>query len=202
MTHAGNRILWTVIGLLLIAIGVAGILGSLGRLPGTAPDATLLWSGLLDLWRTIAPWGPAVVIGIGLLFALLGYVLLDRQLRDRGGAAMGTFGAEHAAPNDGAPGPVPDLPGRTWIRGAVLARGLERDLTRDPLVRRASVLLTGAVSSPDLWIQLHVGPRTRLPAVRDHVRAAVERFRTTSGLDPRHLDVTARIDSSPGRRPG
>jgi hypothetical protein len=204
MSHAAHRLLWTIVGLLLIALGAVGVTANLGQLPGTDVNAPLLWSGLLDLWRNSLPWGPIVVIVLGLLLAWLGFRLLAAQLRTRRGltAAELTLPADagQGASAAGVPAPGADLPGRTFVRGTVLAHGLERDLARDPHVRRAFVTLTGDAPRPELWIQLEVGPRARLDAVRDHVGAAVGRFSTTSGLRPRYLDVTARVDpSSSGR---
>jgi hypothetical protein len=196
MSRTNERLLWTVVGVLLVALGGAGIAASFGHLPGTHAHSPLLWSGLLDLWRDIRPWSLVVTIALGLLLALLGAALLSRITRPQRRARLD----ELTLHDGGAPthidggAPSPDLPGRTRIRASVLARVLERDLTRDPEVRQASVVLTGAAPRPELRIDLRVDPRARLAAVRDRVGAAVERFCTTSGLRPRHLDVTARID--------
>jgi len=194
MTNGGLRVLWTVIGLVLTAIGVAGLVASLGALPGLDAGAPLIWSGLLNLWRDISPWGLVVVALIGLLLAGLGFSLLRRQLRPRRGPAMGDLDLQSVAGR--TPGGGQQLPGATRVRGVRLARGLERDLARDPLVRKASVTLVGPAPQPDLRIELQLSPRARLAAIHDHVDAAVDRFRTTSGLRPRHLDITARIDNS------
>ena len=198
MSHAAHRVLWTIIGLLLVAIGGVGIAASYGVLPGTDPDAPLLWSGLLDLWRDTTPAGLALFVVLGLLLALLGLNLLARLLLPRPQPAMHEVTLSDGGPDrptgDGtAPAAAPRLPGTTKVRGAVLARGLERDLAREPEVRRASVTLTGAATRPELWIQLQVGPRARLAAIRDHVSAAVDRFVATSGLHPHRLDVTTRM---------
>lgn len=188
MTSSANRVLWTVIGLVLLAAGVVGVLVSQGWLPDVDPDAALLWPGLLDWWRDTDPWGLVLVGLLGLVVALLGLILLLSELRRRGAPALGelTF--------------APAQPGRTRVRGPVVGHGLERDLVRDPGIRAAAVALTGAAPAPELWIQLDLEQQADLPAVRAHVDAALERFTRTYGLRPRRLDVTARVvGPSPAR---
>jgi hypothetical protein len=203
MSHAAHRLLWTIVGLLLVALGAVGLTGHLGQLPRTDVNAALLWSGLLGLWRNTLPWGPIVLIVFGLLLAWLGLRLLSAQVRVRRDLTAAELtlpaGPDRDATAAGVPAPGAGPPGRTCVRGTVLAHGLERDLARDPHVRRASVTLTGDAPRPEVWIQLEVGPRARLDAVRDHVGAAVGRFATTSGLHPRYLDITACVDPRSGR---
>jgi hypothetical protein len=194
MTNSSLRVLWTIVGLVLTAIGVVGLVASLGHLAGVDEDAPLIWSGLLRLWRAIEPWGLAILGALGLLLAWLGAHLLGRQLRPRRHPAMGDLDLRTVTgPAAGAAG-LP--PGTTRVRGACLVRGLERDLARDPQVRRASVVLAGTAADPELWIELQLGSRAALTTVRDHVSAAVGRFRATSGLVPGRLEVIARIDTS------
>ena len=197
MTHADLRVLWTVIGLLLVAVGTFGVVAGLGYVGGVDPEAPLLWSGLLGLWHDTAPTGLVVLLALGLLLALLGLRLLNRQLRPRPEPLMGELPLPDSmavvSGTDGAALDAMDLPGRTTVRGAVLARGLERDLTRDPAVREASVVLAGEVTRPELLIRLHLGPHARLDTVHEHVGSAVARFSATTGLCPRYLDVTARV---------
>jgi hypothetical protein len=202
VSQTAHRLLWTAIGVVLVAVGGAGIAASFGHLPGTHADSPLLWSGLLDLWRDIRPWSLVVTIAFGLLVALLGVGLLGRQMRPPHAAAMDEVTLRDSAASTDAERAAltPDLPGSTRVRGVVLARGLERDLARDPGVRSASVVLTGTPPRPEVWIDLHVTSRARIAAVRDSVAEAVERFRRTSGLRPSHLDVTARIDPAGSRR--
>ena len=202
MSAAGHRVLWTLIGVLLVALGGAGIAASYGHLPGTDSGAPLLWSAFLDTWRAISPWNFVVAIALGLLVALLGMSLLSRVVRRPHRPAMDVVTLRDSGTASGADRAAlaPDLPGHTRIRGTVLARGLERDLARDPQVHDVDVVLTGTAPTPEVWIDLHVGPRARLTALRDHVDAAVERFCRTSGMRPRHLDVTARIDRAGASR--
>ena len=179
MSNAAHRLLWTVLALLLVALGGTALAVSLGRLPGAG--APLLHPGLLNWWRAGAPWSALAVAVGGVLLALLGQRLLVGELwaPDR---VAGTL----VQRSDGA--------GRTRVESRVLTGALERDLLREPGVRRARVVLTGAMVRPDVWVELHLDPRTDAAPVREHVDAAVRRFAATVGCRPAHLDVTARLD--------
>ncbi|SCL33319.1 hypothetical protein GA0070624_4712 [Micromonospora rhizosphaerae] len=181
MSNAAHRLLWTVIALLLTALGGTGLAVSLDWLPGAG--APLLGTGLLHWWRAGAPWSVLAVAVGGALLALLGQRLIARELRVPGRVA-GTL----VHPGNGA--------GRTRVASGLLTGALERDLLREPGVRRARVVLTGAVARPDVWIEVHLDPRTGTAAVREHVDAAVRRFAATVGCRPAHLDVTARVDQA------
>lgn len=227
MSTAAHRVLWAVIGLVLTALGITGILASYRTLPGVDAASPLLWSGLRRWWAGISPGGPILAAAVGLLLAVLGFRLLAWQVRIRSDPAMGELtvydgatgrstgrpdGTARSAGTPDGSGARPDdsdrdaplaagrpaggLPGRTAVRAGVLATGLERDLARDHRVRRASVTLTGAAPEPEVWIRLHLGADAPLADVEDHVRAAVDRFARTSGLRPRHLDVTAAVDTA------
>lgn len=189
MSTSGTRLLWTVLGLVFTGIGVAGFVVSLGHLTGIDEDAPLLWSGLRGFWRGIHPWGLVVLGGLGALLGWLGHRLLDRQLRAGDDPAAGYLD----------PRPVVDrtpdgLPGVTRVHGGGLVRGLERDLLRDPSIRRAVARLAGPLPRPELWIELRLNPGVGPPEVRDHVAAAIDRFRVTSGLAPSRLEITIRVD--------
>lgn len=190
MTDAGHRVLWTVIGLLLTAVGGAGVAAGLGRLPGTDPGAPLLWSGLLDLWRDVTPWGLVLVAVVGLVLAWLGWHLLYRQLWPRRQPALGWLDLHAAGSPDTA---SRSYRGSTRVRGSTLAHGLARDLVRVPGVRAAAVTLTGDPVRPALRIRLRLR-QVQLTAVRGHVDAAVSHFTATGGLRPGRLDVTVRVD--------
>ncbi|MEV4627096.1 hypothetical protein AB0J90_12485 [Micromonospora sp. NPDC049523] len=192
MSHAGNRVLWTVIGLLLTALGAAAAVANLGHLPGIDERAPLIWSAFRGVFRDISPWGPIVTIALGLLLAFLGWTLLRRQLRRASDPAMDEYDLRAVTGDRAADG---SGPGITIVQGSSLADGLERDLTRDPQISRASVWLTGDPPTPEVRIKLYVSPQAPLSTLREYVQAAVDRFAATSGLRPRHLDITARVDA-------
>ncbi|MEV4659489.1 hypothetical protein [Micromonospora sp. NPDC049301] len=185
MTDAAHRLLWTIVALLLVAGGAVAFAASFGVLPGIDPGAALLGADPLSRWRLAMPWTTLAAAVSGALLALTGHQLLVWELRRPGSAVRGTL--SH-------PG---RRPGRTRLAAEVLVHALERDLTGDPGVRRARVVLTGAPPRPDVWIRVDLTPDAPAAGVREHVRAAVRRFATTAGCQPAHLDVTARI--GPGR---
>lgn len=178
MSNAAHRLLWTLAALVMVALGAAGLLLSLGALPGTDPDTVLLGPDLPARWRAAAPWSPLGGAAGGLLLALLGYRLLTAELRAPGPRTLLHRDGRH--------------PGRTRVTARTLAAALERDLTRLPGVPAARVVLTGPPTTPDLWIALRLGPQAETAEVRTAVDAAVRRFATTAGCRPAHLDVTAR----------
>ncbi|WP_446215433.1 hypothetical protein [Micromonospora sp. IBHARD004] len=180
MSNAAHRLLWTVVALLLTALGGTGLAVSLGRLPGA--DSPLLGAGPLRWWRAGTPWSALAVVVGGVLLALLGQRLLARELR-----APGRLAGTLVHGGDGG--------GRTRVASGVLTGALERDLLREPGVRRARVLLTGPTGRPDFWVEVQLDPRAGTAAVRAHVDAAVRRFAATVGCRPAHLDVTARVDA-------
>ncbi|MEU8257404.1 hypothetical protein AB0C06_24405 [Micromonospora inaquosa] len=186
MTNAGHRLLWTIIALLLVAGGAAALAASLGTLPGVDPASLLLSADLIDRWRMTAPWSTLAAAVAGALFALAGQHLLARELRGPGGTLRGTLSQ---------PG---RRPGRTRVAADILTDALVRDLTGNPGVRRARVVLTGAPPHPDVWIQVDLTADAPPAGVREHVHAAVRRFAATTQCQPAHLDVTARIE--PGRQ--
>ncbi|MCW3815169.1 alkaline shock response membrane anchor protein AmaP [Micromonospora sp. DR5-3] len=182
MSNAAHRLLWTVLALALVAVGGAALAVGLGWLPGGG--APLLAAGAATWWRAGTPWSPLAVAVGGVLVTLLGQQLLVAGLRVPGQLA-GTL----AHPGDGR--------GRTRVASEVLTAALERDLCRAPGVRRARVVLTGAIGRPDVWVEVCLDPDAGLDAARAHVDAAVRRFAATIGCQPAHLDVTALVAESP-----
>ncbi|MEU5674575.1 hypothetical protein ABZ749_30445 [Micromonospora sp. NPDC047753] len=161
MTNAGHRLLWTIIALLLVAGGAAALTASLGTLPGADPAAALLSAEVVERLRRAAPWsGLAAAAAAGLL-ALAGQRLLTRELRGPDGTLRGTL--SH-------PG---RRPGRTRLATDVLADALVRDLTGNPGVRRARVVLTGAPPHPDVWIRVDLTADAPTAGVREQPRTMV-----------------------------
>jgi hypothetical protein len=185
VTDTANRVLWTVVGLVLLAAGVVGVLVNRDWLPGTDAEAPLLWPDLVDWWRDLDPWG---LIGLGLLgavVAVLGLILLLAELRRGGGPQLRELRLAN------------QRPGHTRVRGPVVGRGLERDLARSPGVRNAAVSVTGTAPRPELWIRLDVDRQVDLGTVRQQVDRALDRFTRTYGLRPARVDVTTRVAGAP-----
>ncbi|MBT8225192.1 MAG: hypothetical protein HKP61_08310 [Dactylosporangium sp.] len=196
MTNAANRVLWTIIGLGLVAAGVLGVLASQDRLAGTDPGSPLLWPELLTWWRGHQPWGTIIVIGAGLIIAVLGVALLRAQMHRHGATPI---------PDLKIVGSDPEPRGRTTVRATALVRGLERDLARSARVVGATVALTGASQHPDVWIRLGVrggdlADTGGLATLRDEIVRILDRFEVTSGVRVGRLEVTARVVSSGGSR--
>ncbi|MEV6520403.1 hypothetical protein AB0M43_00505 [Longispora sp. NPDC051575] len=213
MTDTTNRVLWATLGVGLTAAGAAGIAAHTGRFGALDPDHPLLGDRILDLWRRHTTWGLVLVIAAGVLLALGGLWLLRAQLRRRAarplhdlvlrgqrtGRVYSVLDVQVHRPPAG-PGPhaptegltAEQLPGRTTARSRALAHALQRDLATGRLVTAVSVALTGDAPEPEFWIRLDTAPGARITEVRAHVDASLERFRATTGLRPRRLDVTVR----------
>ncbi|MET7752468.1 hypothetical protein [Micromonospora sp. NPDC005367] len=182
MTNAAHRVLWTVVALLLVALGGVALALNLGGPPGGDPGGELLGAGPRHSWRLAAPWGALAAAAAGLLAAVSGLWLLLRELRGTGEDRRGTL--VHPGPR-----------GRTRLAAAALTRALERDLTGDPRIRRARVVLTGDPHRPDLWLRVEIVAGTRTAGLREHVSTAIRRYVDTADCRPAHLDVTALVDA-------
>jgi hypothetical protein len=184
----GNRILWIVIGVLLTAAGVFGVLANLGRLPGLDRDRMLLSAGVAQRWHTWGGWATGAVVLAGLIVALLGFLLLRAQLRGRGGAPMPDLRLG------------PDGAGHTRVSHQALQHALTRDLLGSQYVNKAAVRLVGDSDKPDVLVRLAVGPDTDITRLHAHVSGALDRFETTSGVRPHLRDVVvAMADQQPAR---
>lgn len=180
--NTGNRVLWTAIGLVLAAAGVAGLLVNLDRMPGADGDQALIWPELAERGRSWRPWVLAAVIVIGLLLALLGALLLRAQLRRRDGVSMPDlrFGS-------------PDQHGQTVVGSRVLAKSLAKDLENQVGVSRAAAHLGGDTRRPSLRVWLTVEPGTHLDRTQQRVLDALRRFTTTTGLTPGEVTVDTKV---------
>jgi hypothetical protein len=173
-----NRLLWALVGLLLLAIGVAGIAAGSGilgpPLAQTAPVPTSLAR------QAIGPTDTALLTlaAAGSVALLVGLLLLRAELHGLRPARMPDLRYEH-----------PDREqtqrrGRTVVRGGGLEHGTRQSLEELPGVRSAQARLLGDSDRPDLLIELDVEARTQLSKLKSDVRRAIERFRLTSGRQP------------------
>lgn len=178
----GNRLLWTAIGLVLTAGGVAGLLINLDRMPGTDPSQPVIWPELVEQGRSWRPWLLAGVIVLGLLLALLGALLLGAQLRRRGGVSMPDLRVGS-----------PDEHGQTVVGTRVMAKGLAHDLENEAGVSQAAAHLGGDTARPSLRLWLTVEPGTPLDRVQQRVLDALRRFTTTTSLTPSDVTVDTKV---------
>ncbi len=187
--NTGNRILWTIVGLVLTGLGVVGLLINLGRMPRTDRHQVVLWPELLRQWREWHTWMLVGVVALGLLLVLLGLLLLRGQLRRRSGASMRDL--RMTSPSD---------MGQTVVGARVMVKGLEHDLANQPGISNAAAHLGGGSDDPRLRLWLTVEPGTNLDPIRRLVRLALSRFTTTTSLRPADVFVDARIARLRGSR--
>jgi hypothetical protein len=176
-----NRVLWALVGLVLLAAGVVGTLISLGRFPWVRSTSVLLGPGAADRWRSAGNWAFVVTIAVGLVIALLGVLLLRAQLRRRYRTTL------------------PDLvsldsdPGRTRVDATTLDHALTLDLESHPRVRRVAAHLVGEAQDPAVTLRLVVAPDANVSDLRNHVDRALDRFGHTAGLRPRLDTVEVKV---------
>ncbi|BCB82941.1 Asp23/Gls24 family envelope stress response protein [Phytohabitans suffuscus] len=194
MTNTANRTLWTVVGALLTAAGVAGILLHYNRFFGLTTPSAVLWPALLNRWRGLDPWGPLVAAGAGLVVALLGLWLVRAQLRTSGRRPLPDLHSE-AAGDD----PATAVGGHTTVRADALTRALRHDLAGQHGIHAAKVAIRGSAARPQLAVRLDLPPQTHLTQLRETVDAAISRFTATSGLRPTQTEITNRITDTPPR---
>lgn len=188
VTDSVNRVLWTLLGLLLAAGGVLGAVASRGALAGTDPDSPLLWSWSLASWRDAGTAAPLGTAGVGLVVAVLGFVLLRAQLP-----------ARRPTPPTLRVG-NPDDRGTTEIRGGALPGALADDLRRLVAVRGAQVTLSGPTEATRVRVRLDVLPEITVARLAAAVQQCLDRFATTTGLRVGEVEVTLRLqEPAPGR---
>lgn len=171
--------MWILIGLVLVVLGGFGVLANQGRLSFLPKDETLLPSAVVDLWQRGDPWNIAIPIAVGIVLAVLGFVLFGKEFRRRSRRRMGDL-------------TVSADPGRTVVRANGLTGALANDLSGAKSIVKAGVVLTGRTERPHVWLRIDLAPGARVLAAHEHVEAAMERFTTTSGITPAAIDVTVR----------
>lgn len=195
-----NRTLWTVIGVLLLAAGVLGVLASEGALPAADRQQALLTPEMINFWNRNEGLATTLTLVGGLLLALLGMLLLRGQLRWPGGTPMGDLHLGQPEPDGDEPAPIER--GDTEVASRALRRALQSDLESDRQVRNASVRLTGPTWHPQLSVRLAVTADADIGLLADHVDRVVHRFATTSGVQPDLSDVVVRIPPRAAARVG
>ena len=194
--NTSNRVLWSIIGVLLLAAGVAGVLLSQGWLSNVDRQQPLLTTRMIDWWNAHSSLAAGLTIAGGLLAAVLGFLLVRAQMRGRGGAPMRdlAFGTHETTASEGLD------TGRTKVSSSALHHALERDLITDRNVRRAAVRLSGPSNHPELLVRLAVTPDADIARVAGHLEGAVQRFSTTSGVTPDLANVLVRIPAGAPQR--
>lgn len=176
-----NRVLWALVGLVLLAAGVLGTLISLGRFPWVRSSSAVLGPSAADRWRSAGAWAFVVTIAAGVVIALLGALVLKAQFRRRYRTTL------------------PDLvsldsdPGRTRVGATTLDHALTLDLESHPRVRRVAAHLVGESQDPAVTLRLVVAPDANVDDLRNHVDRALDRFGHTAGLRPRLDTVEVKV---------
>lgn len=184
-----NRVLWTVIGVVLLVAGGLTVAASAGWLPGANADSPLLWDALIEQWRDWEPWVWVAVAVLGAVLVWLGVLLIRGQLRRGGGHAMSDLVIE-----------APDGRGRTVVGRSTLAHATEQDLEHIRSIDGAAVGLFRDGDGTEVRARLDVRGDTSLSDVAGDVGKAFSRFATTSGLGLGAVDVTVRVDGGAARR--
>lgn len=190
-----NRVLWIILGAVLTAAGVVGILARLNVMPGLRRDHGLITPSMDAKWNSWGQWATAGVMVAGVILAVLGVLLFRAQVRHHNGRTMPDLRRSVRAEKSTPEGTRYEG-GRTRVATSVLNRAFTRDLQRDIRVRRAAVRLTGARSQPDVRVQLAVAPDADVVALRDHVDRALVRFNATSGLSPTLAEVVVKMSTA------
>lgn len=188
--NRGNRLLWTVVGLVLLLGGIALALASRGQL-GADRSSPLISTATRQRWNAWHSWIPWVAIAVALIVALLGLLLLRAELHGRGGRALPDRVFE----------PTPDgSRGETVVSSSALSQALSADLQNHPGVSRAGVHLTGRPGRPEAYLRLAVTPEADVGDIRGYVDSALARFADTSGWRPELAEVTVRLADQPPPR--
>lgn len=208
-----------VIGLLLVAAAVAGGLlatDAVGRLTSyTDADGPVLTDRARTLLTDHAGAFQAGGAAAGLVAVLVGLVWLSQQVpsrrqRDDLDLDLAPVAAAEVPPTVSSPDstlpPAEPVPGYTRVAGGALVEALEDDLVaRSDGVHGARVDYrhhAGRGEPDELRLRLDVDPSCPVAElVAGPVAAAVDRFVTVAGLDPRPTVLTDVRLATPDRGP-
>ncbi len=193
MTHF-NRLLWTIVGAVLTAAGVVGILARLNVMPGLPRDHGLITKSMDATWNSWGQWATGGVIVAGVIVTALGVLLLWAEVRGHAGKGMPDLRRSTKA--ETTPDETRYEGGRIQVATSTLNQAFTSDLQGDIRVRRAAVRLTGTHNQPDLRLQLAVAPEANMVALRNHVDRALARFNQTSGLNPTLAEVVVKMSAA------
>lgn len=195
MSDTGNRVVLGLLGLLLLAAGVIGLLAGAGLAPLLEPSR--IYAELLSGFQARADlWWP-VSVAAAVVVALLGLVWALRQLVvRRPGGSVGDVVVRSA-----------DDRGRTSVAASSLASVAAMDLRRVPGVLDSTARLVNHPHRPDLRARLDVRPDADLGEVRRGADEVAGRLEAVLGVDrvPSHVLVRpvpqgpSRVDSPPQR---
>lgn len=184
-----NRVRFTLLGLLLLLIGSAGLLIQAGLLqdllnvsidqPGEA------YQQVRDLAVAEPAWAVAALLALGLLLLFLGILLIRAQV-----PTPATRVRELTLQKGSA--------GTTTVDAGVVAEALARDLERMPDVHDASARLVATGSRPKVAVRADVDSAADLGTVRGGMEEAYQRLQHVLGTDG--VEANLRVREVPSRR--
>ena len=191
MTDRRNRLILTVVGLLLLVGG--GLAACLGAgVFGTARSDRAVFDATLIRWWDEGGWKSfAVVTAIGAVAVVLGAVLALSQIRRDDG--------RHRTPTVIFP-PTQGVRGETRLHSPALSHHLEADLEAIPDVHDARVGLFGHYPTIEMRAVLAVGDNIDLERLPTQVDAVLARMQTTTATRPDPVQITLRFKAGDRQR--
>jgi hypothetical protein len=185
-TERLNRVLLTILGVLLVAAGIYTLLRSWGALGDAAADDPLFTPAARNWVDRNQGWFWPVMAGLSTLIALLAVRWLIAQLRtDRPGSSDLAW----STPS-----------GRTRIQAGAIADAVSDDIESDPGVERAVVRMVGDEEHPELHLYLDARDDASLAELRDHLETgAIPRLRSALELDDVAAHARFRLVAPSGR---
>lgn len=183
-----NRVLLALVGVLLLAAGLAALVGGFDlprhwnfSLPQGWPwargDDVLLSDADRTQWREESWWWPAVFAGLGLLVIVLLWWFLAQLRRRRLGEVLVESGDGEGA----------------LLRGGALSKVLAAEAASLPGVDDASVRLTGRRTAPRASVELLLAAHAEPGPVLGRVTGeALEHARKSASLDVLPAEVRLR----------
>ena len=190
MIDRKNRRTLALVGfLLLVGGGLSAALGG-SAFGNRRADRDVFDNTLIHWWNEGGWMSFAVVTAIGFVLALIGAVLVLRQLhRNDGRTHLPTV----TLPSNGERG-------ETTLRPSALSRNLGTDLERIPDVEHATVRLFGQYPTIEMRAVLTVGDHIDLDGLPAQVDQALDRLKTTAGFRPEPVQVTLRFKAAVAER--
>ncbi len=185
-----NRVWLTILGVLVLAAGIALLLqasGQLHVLANTSPSGDRVVTG--DLHASLAPvWVVVVMLIVGVIVGLLGLLWVIAQIPKRNAADAYRLHADGGQ-------------GFTVCDPSVLATAVENQVNTLPGVVTSSALLRGTAEDPDLTLKVTVNDRADVQGLIHRIQtstlpdlsSALEAPLQESRLQ---IDVSGRTQSS------
>ncbi|GLZ08609.1 hypothetical protein Acsp03_60750 [Actinomadura sp. NBRC 104412] len=177
-----NHVGLTLLGLILLAAGVAALARGLGAFGGTAASEPLI-TGAMRRYAAEQAWFWPVVAACGVVLALLGLLWLMAQGRSERLPAL-TLDEDTGE-------------GSTHLSDKAVTKALEDEIAAYPGVRNVSARLLGRSKRPRLRLNVTYGWDADLVALRRRIdEEAVDRLRTA--LERESLPTVVRLSLVPG----